>query len=81
MARRRRRPQGSGSVRQLPSRRWQARYRLDDGTLRCAPVTFDTKLDAGAWLADYAEGVVVARSDVRTPRWRPMPTSGWPAAG
>ncbi len=60
MARRKRRPQGSGSVRQLPSRRWQARYRLDDGTMRCAPVTFDTKLDAGAWLADYAEGVIVA---------------------
>ncbi|MDQ1628778.1 MAG: hypothetical protein QOI54_2522 [Actinomycetota bacterium] len=61
---RRRRRQGSGSVRQLPSRRWQARYRLEDGTLCSAPLTFDTKLDAAAWLADYAEGVV----EVPTPR-------------
>src|SRR5471030_434912 len=59
MATRKRRPQGAGSVRQLPSGRWQARYR-DGSALRSAPVTFDTKLDAGAWLADYAEGVEVA---------------------
>ncbi len=58
MAQRRKRPRGSGSVRQLPSRRWQARYRLDDGTLVSAPMTFEAKLDAAAWLADYAEGVV-----------------------
>jgi integrase len=57
MAARKRRPQGSGSVRQLPSGRWQARYRDADGSLTPAPVTFDTKLDAGAWLADYVEGV------------------------
>lgn len=59
--RRKRRPQGSGTVRQLPSGRWQARHRHEDGTcLQAAPVTFDTKLDAGAWLADYAQGVIVA---------------------
>jgi integrase len=60
MANRKRRPQGAGSVRQLPSGRWQARYRDSDGGMHPAPVTFDTKLDAGGWLADYVEGVVVA---------------------
>jgi len=57
---RKRRPQGAGTVRQLPSGRWQARYRQHDHTLKSAPVTFDTKLDASAWLADYVEGAVVA---------------------
>jgi len=28
--------------------------------MKSAPVTFDTKLDASAWLADYVEGAVVA---------------------
>lgn len=52
MARRqvKRREQGSGAVRQLPSGRWQARWRDEDDKLRPAPVTFDTKLDAEAWL-------------------------------
>jgi integrase len=59
MATRKRRPQGAGTVRQLPSGRWQARYRDDAGTLHPAPFTFDTKLDAGEWLADYVEGAVV----------------------
>jgi integrase len=57
---RKRRPQGAGSVRQLASGRWQARYRQHDHTLTSAPVTFDTKLDASAWLADYVQGAVVA---------------------
>jgi integrase len=57
---RKRRPQGAGSVRQLTSGRWQARYRQHDHTLKSAPVTFDTKLDASAWLADYVEGAVIA---------------------
>jgi len=60
MASRKRRPQGAGSVRQLPSGRWQARYRQHDHTLKSAPITFDTKLDASAWLADYVEGAVIA---------------------
>jgi integrase len=57
-------------VRQLPSGRWQARYRDDDGTLRPArtpdgrPLTFDTKLDASAWLdCDDAREAVEERSD------------------
>lgn len=51
---RKRRPQGSGSVRQLPSGRWQARYRDDSGVLRSAPATFETKLDASTWLGSGA---------------------------
>ena len=65
---RKRRPQGAGSVRQIPSGRWQARHRDHDGAMRSAPVTFDTKLDASAWLADYVEGAVI------TDHRRPDPT-------
>ncbi len=50
-----RRPQGSGTVRQLPSQRWQARYRDEAGVLRSAPFTFDTRLDATTWLATAAK--------------------------
>jgi len=46
----RKRRAGTGAVRQLSSGRWQARYPDADGTLRPAPDTFDTKLDAVAWL-------------------------------
>ena len=59
MATRKRRPRGAGTLRQLPSGRWQARYRDRDGSLLSAPFTFDTRLDASTWLADYAEGVAV----------------------
>lgn len=57
---RQRRPKGSGRVRQLPSGRWQARYPAPDdapepGKLLSAPETFDTKLDAEAWLAAQAD--------------------------
>ena len=40
-----------GSVRKLPSGRWQARYRNRGGHLVAAPETFATKGDATAWLA------------------------------
>ena len=61
---RKRRPQGSGSVRQLPSGRWQARYRDDSGVLRSAPATFETKLDASTWLGSGATyDVEVERTD------------------
>lgn len=50
-----------GSVRRLPSGRWQARYRTADGRLATAPRTFKTKGDAARWLsaveADKARGV------------------------
>lgn len=59
-----RRATGSGTTRQLASGRWQARFRGPDGTLRPAPVTFDTKLDANAWLAAQA-------GDVQRGLWAP----------
>lgn len=49
-----------GTVRKLPSGRWQARYRNRGGRLVTAPETFGTKGDAAAWLAvvqtDQARG-------------------------
>ncbi len=57
MAQAKRRERGSGATRQLPSGRWQARFRGPDGVVRPAPVTFDTKLDAGAWLKAQAGDV------------------------
>ncbi|RNG17747.1 tyrosine-type recombinase/integrase [Streptomyces botrytidirepellens] len=39
-----------GTVRQLPSGRWQARYWAPDGARRKAPETFATKTDAQTWL-------------------------------
>jgi integrase len=41
-----------GTVRRLPSGRWQARYRAPDGVLLTAPRTFTTKLDANRYLAE-----------------------------
>ncbi|MGO8883128.1 MAG: tyrosine-type recombinase/integrase [Streptosporangiaceae bacterium] len=40
-----------GTIRKLPSGRWQARYRGPDGMLRSAPSTFARKTDAARWLA------------------------------
>jgi integrase len=40
-----------GSVRALPSGRWQARYTGPDRRAYTAPVTFDTKGDADGWLS------------------------------
>jgi hypothetical protein len=40
-----------GSIRKLPSGRWQARYRGPDGLLRSAPHMFAHKADASKWLA------------------------------
>ena len=42
-----------GSVRKLPSGRYQARYRVD-GKMAAAPTTFGTKRDAEAYLVDGA---------------------------
>lgn len=52
-----RRGRGTGSTRQLASGRWQARFRGPDGLMRPAPVTFDTKLDADAWLKSQTSDV------------------------
>ena len=35
-----------GSIRRLPSGRWQARFRLPSGEVVSAPVTFGSKGDA-----------------------------------
>lgn len=40
-----------GTIRKLPSGRWQARYRGPGGLLRSAPNTFAHKADANKWLA------------------------------
>jgi len=40
-----------GSIRPLPSGRYQARYTAPGGTVRKAPVTFDARINAEAWLA------------------------------
>jgi integrase len=48
---RKRRAKGSGKCRQLPSGRWQAQILGSDGQYHPAPQTFDTRLDADAWLA------------------------------
>src|SRR5487761_1069957 len=50
-----------GSVRKLPSGRWQARYE-HDGTYRAAPATFKTKADAQAWLS-------ATETDLRRGSW------------
>jgi integrase len=41
-----------GSVRKLPSGRWQGRYSGPDGLLRKAPQTFETKRAAEDWLIE-----------------------------
>ncbi len=56
-AKRRRRPNGSGWVDQLPSGRWRARFNGPDGVMRAADQTFFTRLDAQAWLAQQQDRV------------------------
>lgn len=47
-----------GAVRQLPSGRWQARYRGPDGVMRPAPETFERRRDADRWLAEIEYDIV-----------------------
>lgn len=66
MARRAVKRREDGTVRQLPSGRWQARYWDEgEGKQRSAPRTFDTKMDAAAWLdhGDRTTEAVAAKSD------------------
>ncbi|MGH8836360.1 MAG: tyrosine-type recombinase/integrase, partial [Actinomycetes bacterium] len=56
-----------GSVRRLPSRRWQARYTGPDQNTHTAPLTFDTKGDAEAWLA-------LRQSEILRDTWLPPGT-------
>lgn len=55
---RRGRRSGFGSVRKLPSGRFQGRYTGPDGRQHTAPVTFDTKGDAETWLAMRRTAIV-----------------------
>ncbi len=41
-----------GSIRRLPSKRYQARYTAPNGAQITAPYTFAAKIDAEAWLTD-----------------------------
>lgn len=54
-----------GGLRKLPSGRWQANYTGPDGALHKAPSTFETKLDAEAWLADR-------RREIDRNLWNPV---------
>ena len=51
----------SGSIRRLPSGRYQARVRGDDGQLAPAPLTFETKAEADRWLASMLADKVQGR--------------------
>jgi integrase len=51
----------AGAIRKLPSGRYQARFRADDGRMHPAPETFRTKAEADRWLASVATDV--ARGD------------------
>ena len=53
-----------GSLRKLPSGRWQARYTAPGGKTTTAPMTFDTKGDALAWLS-------TVRADLVRGAWLP----------
>lgn len=57
---------GFGSVRQLPSGRYQARYTGPDGSEQRAPVTFSAKADATTWLA-------MQQAAITEHRWKPSP--------
>lgn len=67
-----------GAIRQLPSTRWQAKYRDDAGRWVPAPRTFDSKADAQAWLAgkrtDLRRGVEIDDRAARKPLsdWWPV---------
>lgn len=58
-----------GTVRKLPSGRWQARYSFPDGVRRPAPTTFLTKRDANAWVARQT-------ADVSRGVWKPETHAG-----
>jgi hypothetical protein len=53
-----------GNIRRLPSGRYQARFTDPAGRKVPAPMTFDTKLDAQAWLATM-------RADLVRGAWMP----------
>ena len=46
-----------GSIRRLPSKRWQAHYTGPDTQRYKAPHTFDSRVDAEAWLTDIRRSI------------------------
>jgi integrase len=58
------RKEGFGSIRVLPSGRVQARYTGPDGLTHHAPTTFQTKMDARAWLA-------LRHAEIISGKWKP----------
>src|ERR1700758_2926376 len=54
-----------GSLRKLPSGRWQGRYSTPDGKTITAPHTFRTKADGECWLSDQ-------RKQRDTALWNPQ---------
>jgi hypothetical protein len=68
-----------GYVRRLPSGRWQASYIGPDLVRHSAPMTFDTKLDAEAWLV--AERKIMTSGDWIPPRREVMEASLPPTFG
>ena len=65
MPRRRKGRRAFGSVRRLPSGRWQASYTDPNGLRRLAPHTFPEAADANAWLASIEASI--AGGDWRPP--------------
>ena len=65
-----------GQLRRLPSKRWQAFYTGPDTALHYAPSTFETKIDAEAWLVDerriIASGTWVAPAERQRGHGKPM---------
>ena len=90
MARRRRAKRYFGSVRRLPSGRWQARYTGPDRRVHTArtgdgrSLTFDTKGDAEAWLAlrhsEILRGAWLPPSEATTSVTLRRYAEGWVAA-
>lgn len=66
-------PKGLGHLRQLPSGRWQAKARDQDGNVWPAPQTFDTRVDAVAWLT-------ARHREVETGTFTPPQADNVPAA-
>ncbi len=61
---------GFGSVRKLPSGKYQARYRGPDGITYTAPTTYAQKADADAFLA-------TVHADIVRESWKAPRASGW----
>jgi hypothetical protein len=64
-----------GTVRQLQSGRWQARYRDAAGRQHSAPETFATKADASRWLSRVE--TELARGDFVDPKLGRVPFADW----